>query len=232
MEEIRKQDGRGRPPKENKKSEWVKIRLCPSEAEIVKQEASRCDIKTSIVYRKYGLRKLIGDITLPSPGVLNWAVGAGQLLMRNVENKEISESDLRGLSAEIGARKGEVKSDAARRTELRRRASEEMRTEEKSLRMTENRKAALREIVEKRGRLPSISTALGKGALLQIRESEHLGDILKLLDRWDDVASEMLQEISETGRPVVDQERLVEKIKALGTKMGKGAKRIHQARHS
>ena len=233
MEEISTQDGRGRPPKDpkKKKSEWVTIRICPSEAKIVQQEAKRCAIKEAIVYRKYGLRKLIGDITLPSPEVLNWVVGAGQLLTGKGKKKEISRNDLTGLSAEIGARRGEVKSHASRREELRNRASTEPREVKKNIRITEKRKRLLEEIVEKRG-LPSISTALGKGALTQIKESEHLGDILKLLDRWDDLAGKILEEVTGSERPVVDQDGVVEKIKALGTKMGKGAKRIHQARHS
>lgn len=232
MESIHR-DGRGRPPKEpeEKKSELVTINVCPSEAMIVEQEAERCGIRESIVYRKYGFRKLEGKVTLPSPEVLNWGVGAGQLLMRNAKKGEISRSDLTELCAEIGARKGEVKSKASRRKELRRRASEEQRTARKSFRMSEVRKKTLTQLIEKRG-LPSISTALGKGALRQIKKSEHLGDILKLLDRWDDKASEILQEMPESERFLVGEEELIERIKTLGREMGKGAKQIHQARHS
>jgi len=226
-------DERGRPPKEpeEKKSELVTINVCPSEAMIVEQEAERCGIKESIVYRKYGFRRLVGKVTLPSPEVLNWGVGAGQLLMRNAKKGEISRSDLTELSAEIGARKGEVKSKASRRKELRRRASEEQRTARKSFRVTEVRKKTLTEIVQKR-ELRSLSTALGKGALRQIKKSEHLGGILELLDRWDDQANGILQDLSESERPLVDQEELLEKTKTLGKEMGKGAKQIHQARHS
>ena len=198
---------------------------------IVEQEAERCGIKESIVYRKYGFRRLEGKVTLPSPEILNWGVGAGQLLMRNAKKGEISRSDLTELSAEIGARKGEVKSKASRRKELRRRASEEQRTARKSFRVTEVRKRTLTEIIQKRG-LPSMSTALGKGALRQIKKSEHLGDILKLLDRWDDQANGILQDLSESEKPLVDRKKLLERIKTLGREMGKGARKIHQARHS
>jgi hypothetical protein len=231
MESIHR-DGRGRPPKEpeEKKSELVTINVCPSEVLIVEQEAERCAIKESIVCRKYGFRKLEGKVTLPSPEVLNWGVGAGQLLMRNAKRGDLSRSDLTELSAEIGARKGEVKSKASRRKELRRRASEEQRTARKSFRVSEVRKKTLTELIQKRG-LPSISTALGKGALRQIKKSEHLGDILKLLDKWDDQANGILQDLSESEKPLVGQKELIERIKTLGREMGKGAKKIHQARH-
>jgi hypothetical protein len=209
----------------------VTVRLRPSEATIVEQEAERCGIVEAEVYRTYGLRKLAGNVTLPTPGVLNWFVGAGQLLTRRVKESEISVDDLRELSAELGARKGEAKSVFSRRTELRRRSSSEHRTSKKSLRVTKKRKTFLEKIVRER-ELPSISTALGKGALHQIKESEHLEGIMELLTRWNDQANKILQEVSGSGDSIAEQDGMTEKIKALGAKMEKGAKRIHRARHN
>jgi len=226
-------NGRGRPPKdpEDRKDAWVTVRLCPSEATIVEQEAERCGIAEAEVYRTYGLRKLAGNVTLPTPGVLNWFVGAGQLLTRRVKESEISVDDLRELSAELGARKGEAKSVFSRRTELRRRSSSEHRTSKKSLRVTKKKKTFLEKIVRER-ELPSISTALGKGALHQIKESEHPEDILKLLAKWNEETNEILQKVSGSERPVAEQDGMTEEVEALGMEMANGAKRIHQARHS
>ena len=57
---VKDVNGRGRPPKdpEDRKDAWVTVRLCPSEATIVEQEAKRCGIAEAEVYRTYGLRKL------------------------------------------------------------------------------------------------------------------------------------------------------------------------------
>jgi len=225
--------GRGRPPKDPKdvKSAWVTVRLCPSEAKIVEQEAERCEIAEANVYRKYGLRSLTGNLILPTPRVLNWVVGAGQLLTRRVKESEISVDGLRGLSAELGARKGEAKSVFSRRTEFRRRSSTEHRTSKKSLRVTEERKRLLEKVVRER-ELPSISTALGKGALHQIEKSEHLEGIMELLTRWNDQVNKILQEVSGSGDSIAEQDGMTEKVNALGAKMEKGAKRIHRARHN
>lgn len=226
-------NGRGRPPKdpEDRKSAWVTVRLCPSEAKIVEQEAERCEIAEADVYRKYGLRSLTGNLILPTPRVLNWVVGAGQLLKQNVRKEKTSQSNLTGLSAALGARKGEVKSTLSRRTEFRRRTSSETKTAKKSLRVTEERKRLLEKVVRER-ELPSISTALGKGALHQIEKSEHLEGIMELLTRWNDQVNKILQEVSGSGDSIAEQDGMTEKIKALGAKMEKGAKQIHRARHS
>lgn len=191
----------GRPPKdpEERRSETVYIRLCPSRKKLIRIDANRRSTSMTAAVVRIGFEEIQpSGRRVPEPVVWEWIRDLADQLHANAEREhEAPTIEMRDLKKEIRSKAKEVTERGQKLTELWSVAREETRDEILGVRLTPGRYEWL-------GRRAK-EQETGRSSLLRARALEGIVNrcwLLSLneqLDRWADKTAGLNFEIYQDG---------------------------------
>lgn len=193
----------GRPPKapENRRSETVYVRLCPSRKELIRAEADRRSASMTMTFVRAGLEEIQpGGRRVPEPGIWKWMRDLAAQFRANAEREEghyVPTIEMRDLKRDILSKAEEVAKKDQKLAELWEAAQEETRDEILGVRLTPRRYKWLGRRAEKQ--------ETGRSSLLRARAIEGLKDRFWIgwleprLEEWAERTGEVRGKIYDVG---------------------------------